>query len=136
MVVDIDISNLTSQIVTRDAQNNITSISGTGIFDVMLDSVSTFMEYQQQEAKITQSQYAELMAQFVPALLSGSIDFVMKSALTTAQVNKTIAEQELTYAERIIKDKEAALMGLDDVAVNARKAQDGNSVYVPAYIQA
>lgn len=129
----ITVKDLTDQIVQRDGQNNIVSITGTGVFDTMLNSLATFMELQQQEAKITQNQYAELLAQALPAVMNASIEFTMKAAMTSASVDKIRSEQELTYAQRIIKDKEAALMGLDDVAINARKNQDGNAVYKPAY---
>ena len=133
MGTTISMDQLSNQTVSRNAQGQITAISGSGIFDKMLSSIASFMELQQQDSKITQSQYAELLGQSLPAILGAASDFVMKSAMTAVEIDKTKEEIQLTYVTRVIKDKEAALMGLDDVALNARRAQNGSKVYTVAY---
>lgn len=129
----INLDDVSKQIVNRNAAGQIMSIEGTGVFDRLLTSLASFMELQEQNSKITQSQYAEILSQALPSVLGASIEFTMKSLVTAAEVDKAREEEQLVYVGRVAKDKEAALLGLDDVALNARQAQDGISVYTPAY---
>jgi len=133
MATLIQLSELTSQIVTRSASGSIESITGLGIFDTLLAATSSFIELQEQNNKITQTQYAEAITQSIPVVLNASIDFLIKSLATAVQIDKTLEEVKLTYVSRVYKDKETALMGLDDVAIKARMLQNGTSVYVPSY---
>jgi hypothetical protein len=191
MSTSIPITNISNQVVLRDSSNNITSVSGTGVFDILLASFSSFVELQEQNGKLTQSQYAQILSQALPGILNASIDFVTKAPIVEQQIDgmikdnlvkdqqilesqynvanmlpkqlekitseinmvasqKAMVDQQiltevnntrkvsedakLTYVTRVAKDKEAALLGLDDVAFVAKKAQNGTSVYAPIYI--
>jgi len=67
-------------------------------------------------------------------LLDSQVTMVDQQKLTEVEnTAKVIEDTQLMYVTRVIKDKEAALLGLDDVALVARKAQNGTSVYTPKY---
>jgi hypothetical protein len=184
MSTPIPITNVSNQVVLRDSSNNITSVSGTGAFDILLTSFSSFVELQEQNGKLTQSQYAQILSQALPAILNASLEFATKAPIVEQQIDglikdnlvkdqqilesvfnvtyvlpkqlekitaeiamidqqilteiqntaKVEEEKMLAHVDRISKDKETALLGLDDVALVAKKAQNGTSVYVPTYI--
>lgn len=58
-----------------------------------------------------------------------------KDTLLVDQHNTNVAQQEALYTDRVLKDKQAAKLGLDNVMKNAEaiRATDPNAVYTPNY---
>jgi hypothetical protein len=92
MATSIPITSVSNQTVVRDASSNITSISGTGAFDTLLASFSAFVELQEQNGKLSQSQYAEILSQSLPAILNASLDFVTRAPLVEQQIEGLVKD--------------------------------------------
>jgi len=52
------------------------------------------------------------------------------------QLKKVKEEIALVYTDRVIKDKEAAALGMDDVILASKDAKTGTTVYTPYYVEA
>ena len=144
--------------------SGITNTEGDGIFDELMKAVNSQIETQYLNNRITGTDYANVYLSSLQSVLSQSIDFYLRSELTevqidTALVDKQIKEfqlnsilpEELTkvqeeidllqeqakgaFADRVVKDKQAAKLGLDNVMKQseASKAGDSGFVYSPRY---
>ena len=142
----------------------VTNAEGDGIFDELMKAVNSQIETQYLNNRITGTDYANVYLSSLQSVLSQSIDFYLRSELTevqidTALVDKQIKEfqlnsllpEELTkvqeeidllqeqakgaFADRVVKDKQAAKLGLDNVMKQseAAKAVDSGFVYSPRY---
>lgn len=115
---------------------------GTGVFDVLIAAVNKNIEIQYQKGRITGSDYAQVYLGGMQAVLQQAVQWVLQADTNAAQVDdirKSIelkdAQLKIAYAEQIIKDKEAARLGLDNVMKNAETERLTNStmVYTPRY---
>lgn len=136
--------------------NDITNAEKTGIFDRLMNTVNEHIERQYLDNRITNEDYANVYLGSIQAVLAQSIQYGLNEQMTEAQIGGIqaenelkakqldIAEQELAikqielktvYTERIIKDKEAAKLGLDNVMKlsEANRGTDPNFVYTPNY---
>lgn len=149
-----------TDIVVEDITNGSLDVNnewvGTGIFDKLISAVNGNIESQYTKGRITGSDYATVYLGAMQAVLAQSVEYVLKEKVTEAQVDNMIAdtefkdrqvtEQELTgakqrlaidkdielkYTERVIKDKQAAMLGMDEVMKNTNKYP--SDVYVPRY---
>ena len=122
--------------------DSITNTGGTGIFDKLMEAVNNQIESQYLNNRITGSDYANVYLGSMQAVLQQSVQFVLQEQLTEAQIDDVIASTNLkqeqlkaTYADRVVKDKQAAKLGLDNVmkTSEASKDADANFVYTPRY---
>jgi hypothetical protein len=122
--------------------DSITNAAGTGVFDKLMEAVNTQIESQYLNNRITGSDYANVYLGGMQAVLQQSMQFALQEQLTEAQIEDVLASTNLkkeqlkaTYAERVVKDKQAAKLGLDNVIKTSEesRALDANFVYSPRY---
>ena len=116
--------------------------SGTGVFDVLINAVNSNLDIQYTKGRITGSDYAQAYVGAMQAVLAQAVQWTLQADTNAAQVDdirKSIelkdAQLKIAYAEQVIKDKEAARLGLDNVMKNAEIERVTNStmVYTPRY---
>ena len=130
-MVDIQITDVTTG-----------AISGTGVFDKLMASIKVQIQEEYDAGRIKGSDYATVYLGALQSVLSQSMEFVLRERLVEAQIDDVVKgieikdmQKQISYVERVIKDKEATTMGLDNairLREEARK-QDTNYVYVPIY---
>ena len=144
MATNIDINDITN---ATEANN------GTGVFDKLIRVAFLHISKEVDENRLTQSGAGEVYAAAIQSAMSQAIQFVLQEKQLEAQIDLTIAQKdelllngvkdrelkdtqkEVAYAERVIKDKEAAILGMDNAIKIAQtsKAADDTYIYVPQY---
>jgi hypothetical protein len=115
--------------------------TGTGVFDMLIAAVNKNIEIQYQKGRITGSDYAQVYLGGVQAVLQQSVQWVLQVDTNDAQVDdirKGIelkeAQLKIAYTEQVIKDKQAAVLGLDNVVKQSEASRiDPTFVYSPRY---
>lgn len=115
--------------------DDITNSQGTGVFDKLMEAVSNQIESQYLNNRITGSDYANVYLGGMQAVLQQSMQYVLQEQLTEAQIGDVEASIALKYTDRVLKDKQAAKLGLDNVMKNseASRTSDPTFVYTPNY---
>ena len=130
---------MATDIVITDVTNGDLDINndwvGTGVFDVLMNAVNKNIDGQYIKGRITGSDYANVYLGAMQAVLAQSVDYVMKEKVTESQIDNMAEDTKLKYVERVIKDKQSATMGMDNIMKlrEASKVSDANYVYIPAY---
>jgi hypothetical protein len=114
---------------------------GTGVFDMLIAAVNKNIELQYQKGRITGSDYANTYLGGVQSVLQQSVQWVLQVDTSDAQVDdirKGIelkeAQLKIAYTEQVIKDKQAAVLGLDNVVKQSEASRvDPTFVYSPRY---
>lgn len=143
---------------------DITNEDGDGVFDELMKAVNSQIETQYLNNRITGTDYANVYLSSLQSVLSQSIEFYLRKELTEVQIDTALVDkqikqfqldsilpEELTkvqeeidllqeqakgaFADRVVKDKQAAKLGLDNVMKQseASKAVDSGFVYSPRY---
>jgi hypothetical protein len=114
---------------------DITNVDGTGIFDKLMDAVNKQIETQYLNNRITGSDFANVYLSSLQAVLQQSIQFTLQQQLTEAQIDDTNASIALKYTEQVLKDKQAAKLGLDNVMKQSESSKDSDPdfIYTPRY---
>lgn len=130
----IEITDLTNGSV----QNN--EWTGTGIFDVLINAVNKNIEIQCDSGRITTAEYGSVYSQSIQAVIAQSIEFILRKKLVESQIdnaNKDLELKEeqinLLYTERVYKDKQTAMLGMDGVMKSQNVITDATHVYIPKY---
>ena len=130
----IEITDLTNGSV----QNN--EWTGTGIFDVLINAVNKNIEIQCDSGRITTAEYGSVYSQSIQAVIAQSIEFILRKKLVESQIdnaNKDLELKEeqinLIYTERVYKDKQTAMLGMDGVMKSQNVITDATHVYIPKY---
>ncbi len=127
-----------ADILFSDVTNATTITDGTGYFDKLMKTVTIHIEEQYTKKRITGTEYANVYLQAMQSAMQTAQQFVLAEKLQEAQIdgilqdNLVKAEQiKLQYTERVIKDKEAAKIGLDQVIKTVNTSPE--LVYTPKY---
>jgi hypothetical protein len=135
----LDINNLSLKDINVDA---VTNTSSTGVFDKLMASVNSNIELQYNEGRINSNDYASVYLGSLQAVLQQSIQFVLQEQISEVQVSNMLKDNELktaqtlsSYTERVLKDKQAAKLGLDNVMKSSEASRDADDdfVYSPRY---
>lgn len=115
--------------------SDITNITDTGIFDQLMAAVNKHIDYQYLNNRITGSDYATVYLGSMQAVLAQSVQFALQDQLVEAQITKTLEDTRNVYTDRVVKDKTAAKLGLDNVMKQSEESRttDSNFVYTPRY---
>ena len=107
---------------------------GTGIFDVIIKAANENIKIQHKTSRITGAEYAEVYIATMQSAISEAMKFLLAKEITEKEISLKEEQIKTAYVERVIKDKEAAVLGLDNVIKlrEASRAKD-TYVYVPAY---
>ena len=119
MATNIDIDDVT----------NATEVNnGTGIFDKLIYAAFLHINHQVDENRLTQGAAGEVYAAAIQSAMSQAIQFTLQKGISEAQI-------KTAYVERVIKDKEAAALGMDNAIKISQtsKASDDTYVYTPQY---
>ena len=129
----IDINDFSNgQIDTSNPQDP--KWNGTGVFDIIMKAANENIKIQNQTSRITGAEYAEVYLGTMQSAISEAMKFLLAKEITEKEISLKEAQIKIAYVERVIKDKEAAALGLDNV-IKLREASraNGTYVYVPAY---
>ena len=107
---------------------------GTGVFDIIMRAANENIKIQNQTSRITGAEYAEVYLGTMQTAISEAMKFLLAKEITEKEIALKEEQIKTAYVERVIKDKEAAVLGLDNV-IKLREASraNGTYVYVPAY---
>ena len=107
---------------------------GNGIFDVIIKAANENIKIQHKTSRITGAEYAEVYLGTMQSAISEAMKFLLVKEITEKEISLKEEQIKTAYVERVIKDKEAAVLGLDNV-IKLREASraNGKYVYVPAY---
>ena len=108
--------------------------NGTGVFDIIMKAANENIKIQNQTSRITGAEYAEVYLGTMQSAISEAMKFLLVKEITEKEISLKEEQIKTAYVERVIKDKEAAVLGLDNV-IKLREASraNGTYVYVPAY---
>ena len=120
-----------TDIVITDITTGI--IDGTGIFDKLMASVKTHIHDEYDNGRIKGPEYSQVYLGAIQAVLSQSVQYVLQEKQTEAQVDLLVEQKKIAYVERIIKDKEAAALGMDKVVKVANTSDTTEAVYTSKY---
>ena len=121
MAADILLTDITNG--SLDGNNDWT---GTGVFDVLMSAVNKNIESQYMKNRITGSDYATVYLGSIQAVLQQSMEYALREKLVAEQIS-------LIYTERVYKDKQTAMLGMDGVMKSQNVINDASHVYVPKY---
>ena len=106
---------------------------GSGVFDVIIKAANENIKIQHKTSRITGAEYAEVYL----GTMQSAISEAMKFLLAKETIEKEIALKEehikTAYVERVIKDKEAAVLGMDMVMKTANATP--SDIYTPKYVE-
>lgn len=138
----------------NDVTNSTEVNNGTGIFDKLIGAAFLHINNQVDENRLTQGEAGEVYAAAVQSAMAQAIQFVLQEKQTEAQVDMILAQKselllngvkdrelkevqkQIAYVERVIKDKEAAALGMDKVVKVANTPATTEEVYKPKYEEA
>ena len=119
-----------STIIDINEVTNATEVNnGTGIFDKLIGAAFLHINNQVDENRLTQGEAGEVYAAAIQSAMAQAIQFTLQKGISEAQI-KTM------YVERVIKDKEAAALGMDKVVKVANTSATTEAVYKPKYEEA
>lgn len=132
-MTDISITDLTNSTQVLEGKSN-----GVGTFDKLMNSVNLYLDDQYKSGRLKGTDYANVLLGSIQSVLATSIQFTLQEQLTEVQIDDALKGIELknaqiaeVYTSRVLKDKEAANLGLDEVVKNANLAPE--VVYTPKY---
>ena len=131
----IDIKDFSNgQIDSTNAQEP--KWEGTGIFDVIIKAANENIKIQHKTSRITGAEYAEVYLGTMQSAISEAMKFLLSKGITEKEISLKEAHIKTAYVERVIKDKEAATLGMDKVVRVANTSATTEAVYKPKYEEA
>ena len=109
---------------------------GTGIFDVIIKAANENIKIQHKTSRITGAEYAEVYLGTMQSAISEAMKFLLAKEITEKEISLKEAHIKTAYVERVIKDKEAAALGMDKVVKVANTSATTEAVYIPKYEEA
>ena len=127
---------------------------GNGIFDVIIKAANENIKIQHKTSRITGAEYAEVYLGTMQSAISESMKFLLVKGITEKDialkevdiVNNVISGENLvkqgtlleeqikaTYTDRVMKDKQTAMLGMDGVMKKQNLITDKDVVYTPKY---
>jgi hypothetical protein len=108
---------------------------GTGTFDILVNAVNKNIELQYTQGRITGSDYAAVYLGAIQQSLSEGIAYSLQRPTVEAQLRMAEEETKMAYVNRVGKDKQVAMMEIDNAlgVAKANKLNDEAWVYEPMY---
>ena len=128
--------------------------NGTGVFDIIMKAANENIKIQNQTSRITGAEYAEVYLGTMQSAISEAMKFLLAKeitekdiALKEVEINNniisgenlikqgTLLEEQIktTYTDRVMKDKQTAMLGMDGVMKKQNLITDKEAVYTPKY---
>ena len=107
---------------------DVTNGNGTGTFDILMASMNLHIKSQYDANRITGTDYATVYLGSMQAALAQSVQFALQQEVSNEQA-------KTAYTDRVLKDKQVAKLGLDNVMKQSETARDADPsfVYTPNY---
>ena len=109
---------------------------GSGVFDVIIKAANENIKIQHKTSRITGAEYAEVYLGTMQSAISEAMKFLLSKGITEKEISLKEAHIKTAYVERVIKDKEAAALGMDKVVKVANTSATTEAVYKPKYEEA
>ena len=109
---------------------------GTGVFDIIVKAANENIKIQHKTSRITGAEYAEVYLGTMQSAISEAMKFLLVKGITEKEISLKEAHIKTAYVERVIKDKEAAALGMDKVVKVANTSATTEAVYKPKYEEA
>ena len=109
---------------------------GSGVFDVIIKAANENIKIQHKTSRITGAEYAEVYLGTMQSAISEAMKFLLSKGITEKEISLKEAHIKTAYVERVIKDKEAAVLGMDKVVKVANTSATTEAVYKPKYEEA
>ena len=127
---------------------------GTGIFDVIIKAANENIKIQHKTSRITGAEYAEVYLGTMQSAISEAMKFLLVKEITEKDIalkevdivnniisgenlikQGTLLEEQIktTYTDRVMKDKQTAMLGMDGVMKKQNLITDKEVVYTPKY---
>ena len=149
----IDIKDFSNgQIDSTNAQEP--KWEGTGIFDVIIKAANENIKIQHKTSRITGAEYAEVYLGTMQSAISEAMKFLLIKEITEKDIalkeveiaNNVISGENLikqgelieeqiktSKIDRVMKDKQTAMLGMDGVMKKQNLITDKEVVYTPKY---
>mgnify|MGYP003512525298 CR=1 FL=1 len=127
----LDINKLTAGQINR-ADPRSPSWEGTGIFDKLMEAVSSNIAIQFEANRLIGPEYANVYLGSIQYVLSTSMSLLVEDAKLEMASEIQKEQIKLMYVERIAKDKEASKLGLDNVVKTSNASPE--NIYTPKYV--
>jgi len=108
--------------------DDVTNSQGTGVFDKLMEAVSSQIESQYLNNRITGSDYANVYLGGMQAVLQQSMQYVLQEKLTEAQIDDVVAgtalknkQTEIAEVERLAKTYEKDTLLVDQHNTNLKQ---------------
>ena len=111
----ITITNLTSNIATSSA--NV--VTGDGIFDDLMETVTAHLDAQYVLGRITGTQYAEVYLGALQSALSQAVAYTLGQETTNAQVLQILAQTSLIGQQELTEVEQTTLVTAQELKVDA-----------------
>ena len=127
---------------------------GTGVFDIIMKAANENIKIQNQTSRITGAEYAEVYLGTMQSAISEAMKFLLIKEITEKDIalkeieiannvitgenlikQGTLLEEQIktTYTDRVMKDKQTAMLGMDGVMKKQNLITDKEVVYTPKY---
>ena len=128
--------------------------NGTGVFDIIMKAANENIKIQNQTSRITGAEYAEVYLGTMQSAISEAMKFLLIKEITEKDIalkeieiannvitgenlikQGTLLEEQIktTYTDRVMKDKQTAMLGMDGVMKKQNLITDKEVVYTPKY---
>ena len=133
MAIELDFNDFSNGAVDYTAPESPEWV-GTGVFDELMKAINGNIKVQYESGRIKGPEYAAVYLGSMQSAISEAMKFLLAKEITEKEISLKEEQIKTAYVERVIKDKEAAVLGLDNV-IKLREASraNGTYVYVPAY---
>ena len=103
------------------------TINGTGVFDVLMRSFREHIQMEYDAGRIKGTDYANVYLSGMNTIIAQSVDYSVRAKVADADI-------AVKYAQQIIADKQAAMLGMDGVMKKQNAVTDIDHVYTPKYV--
>ena len=108
---------------------------GSGVFDVIIKAANENIKIQHKTSRITGAEYAEVYLGTMQSAISEAMKFLLSKGITEKEISLKEEQIKNSYIDRVMKDKQAAMLGMDGVMKTQNSITDPAHVYSPKYVE-
>lgn len=125
MATQLDLNELTNVTTVTKGTSD-----GTGAFDKLMNTVNLYLDDQYSSGRLKGTDYANVLLGSIQTAMQQSLQYTLQNKLIAAQTDQALEQVKATYTERVIKDKQAVDLGLDNAYALAKNAKEADAAYV------
>ena len=108
---------------------------GSGVFDVIIKAANENIKIQHKTSRITGAEYAEVYLGAMQSAISEAMKFLLVKGITEKEMVLKEEQIKNSYIDRVMKDKQTAMLGMDGVMKTQNGITDPAHVYSPKYVE-